>query len=144
MNTVGVRIFVLRKGVEHSHVLLLRDADDRWHPVRGAVEADENEAQAAVRRLAGATGLEPERLYAMPGLVRNRDPAAGAVGRIGMFVAFVAHDRDVRPGPEHAEHRWLRLEDAAELLAPGAARGELADVRARFLRQAPDESLRVV
>lgn len=145
--TVGVEIYVLRRAPTHdTEVLLLRDSgavDEAWHPVTAVLEAQEREADAATRAVYEAIAVEPQRLYAAAFSDDNDDPDDGPVGRIGVWVAFVDPKPRLEVEEEETDSRWSPLATADAKIASGAARRRAARVRQDFVRQAPDESLRV-
>lgn len=143
IRTVGIAVYVLRKHVTETEVLLLRAGHSGWSPVAGAIRSHETEAQAALRETVEETGLEPQRLYAAPFRSENREPEHGPVGRIGVFVAYV--DTDAAPGvdADEARARWLPFAEATTLLARSLHRDALSEVATRFVKRPPDEALRV-
>lgn len=153
IRTVGIAVYVLRKHVTQTEVLLLRAAgapDPRggstgagWRPVAGDIRTHETEAQAALRETVEGTGLEPERLYAAPFRSENREPDQGPVGRIGIFVAYVDAEAMPRVGADEAETCWLPLGEAGPLLARPVHRDALAEIATRFVKRPPDEALRI-
>jgi dATP pyrophosphohydrolase len=147
VSTIGVAVFALRRLAHRTQVLLLRRAagtfEGQWCPVAGSLRDGEPEAQAALRELREETALEPGRLYATTIAAENTDPALGRTGRIGVFVAFVSAEDEVRLDEEHNAHEWLALPQAAERLPLDAQRRALASVREEFVRRAPDEALRL-
>lgn len=143
-STCSVAVYVLRKVAGRTQVLLPRGGratDGGWCPSAATMDEDEREADAAVRRAAEEVGARPDRLYALPILAENRDAAAGPVGRIGLFVAFVSGSAALEP--EAGRSEWLDFDEAARTLASPAERDVLAEVRARFVRRPPDEALRI-
>ncbi|MEM9177527.1 MAG: hypothetical protein AAGC67_20105, partial [Myxococcota bacterium] len=78
---------------------------------------------------------EVSRLYASTLTVAVED------GRLGLFIGFLDDGADDAPLPAFFE--WLDLREASTRLA-GPWGELLADVRARFVAQSPDEALRVV
>ena len=147
VSTVGVAVFALRRLPQRTQVLLLRraggDFAGQWAPVAGVVREGEPEAQAALRELFEETALDPGRLYATTIAAENTDPARGRTGRIGVFVAFVSPEDEVRLDAEHNEHAWLAFPQASERLPLDAQRRVLASVREQFVRRSPDEALRL-
>jgi 8-oxo-dGTP pyrophosphatase MutT (NUDIX family) len=147
--TVGVAIFVLRRTARHeTEVLLLRRARGglrgQWSPVAGALEPEEREAEAALRELAEETSLDPDRLYAVPFSGRADDPDLGATGRIGLFVAWMDGDAEIRLDAENDRFEWCPLREAETRLPLAEQRRVLSRVAAEFVRRPPDESLRIV
>ena len=141
--TTGIAVFVLRRAsASDTEVLLLRgEARGGWSPVVGAIAADEREADAALRGVFEATALRPSRLYAATFLDQRDDPAHGAVGRTGVFVAFVEGDARVENAGEFG---WHSIRRATPLLDRDPERRALGHVLAEYVQQPPDESLRVL
>lgn len=148
LEKVGVRIYVLRKQVGRTEVLLVRPsagpARGEWAPVVGAIGDEETELGAALRALEEIAGLEPRRLYATSVFSESAEGALGRPGRMGVFVAFVGEEQLVQLAEDHSEHVWLSTGDAPARLGVGEAQSLLRTVEAQFCKRAPDEALRVL
>lgn len=147
LEKVGVRVYVLRKHVGVTEVLLVRSdagpAPGDWAPLAGAIGGEETELEAVLRGMAEA-GLEPRRLYATALFSESGEAAVGLPGRVGIFVAFVGEGQVVRLGADRGEHAWLSTADASQHLPLGEARALLRAVEQQFCKRAPDEALRIV
>lgn len=147
--TVAVSIFVLRRTPQHdTEVLLARSADapggPGWSPVGGSLRDDEREAEAALRELFEATSLEPERLYAAAFSGFDEGGPEGPGGRIGMFVAYVGGGAAVAGADGRPDLAWHPVREAAGRMAGESDRRAAERLVADFIRQAPDESLRIL
>ena len=115
-----------KRGTEFLVVLRSPEKLGYWHLVAGGVEWDEEPAAAAARELAEETGLEaaPTQLgepleydlSADPESVRERFPAGTRSIVVWPFVADAPARWEPTLDAEHVDHRWLDLDDAAELL----------------------------
>lgn len=149
--TTAVTVFVLRRTSRHeTEVLLIKRGgsdggqDQTWSPITGPLRAEEREADVIVRELFETTALQPERLYATPFSGVDEDVSRGAGGRIGIFVAYVGDEAEALYGDSPEDSRWFSIRQAAPLLSLESDQRAIARVVTDFVRQAPDESLRVL
>ncbi len=90
-----------------------------WHTIAGGIEPAEPPHAAALRELREETGLEADALEPMGDFAYTREAWEQEAGSRVHVHAFLV---DVEPGwepelnEEHDEYRWLRREEAAELL----------------------------
>jgi dATP pyrophosphohydrolase len=93
-------------------LVLLRHPRDGgyWHPVSGAVEAGESDADAAARELREETGLRAARLEPLG------DFAYGAGVTSSCFVTRAPAGWEPELNDEHTDYRWCSREEAERLL----------------------------
>jgi 8-oxo-dGTP diphosphatase len=90
-----------------------------WHPIAGGVEPDEPSRVAALRELREETGLEADELQSLGEFAYTRESWEEDAGlRVHVEAFLVDVDLGWEPclNEEHVEYRWLRREEAAELL----------------------------
>lgn len=115
-----VSVTVVRRAAFGAEVLLLRRTPERgafWQTVTGHVEPGEPPDVAAAREVAEETGLELT--LAQLDYRHSFLLGAGEVPRLGEETAFGGEwtgPGEVRLSAEHAEFRWVRWPEAAELL----------------------------
>ena len=97
----------------------------RWRVVTGKIEAGEAAWQAALRELREETGLQAERLLAVPYVNQFYEWEHDRINAIPVFLAVVDADAAIVLDGEHAEYAWLgaRGRAAERLGVAGAARG---------------------
>jgi dATP pyrophosphohydrolase len=136
----AVAVFVLRGSDELLRTLLLRRAHGAfagaWTPVMGGVDAGERATDTARRELREETGLVAETLYTAGELDAFYDPVKDRIVHVPFFVAEVESGA-VALDDAHDAHRWVRFEDAAELLAFAAQRRVLGEVHRAFVAREP-------
>jgi 8-oxo-(d)GTP phosphatase len=129
---------VLRgEGPDRSVALVHRPRYDDWSFPKGKLDADEDEATAAVREVEEETGLRC-RLGPSVGAVTYRDPRGRA--KVVRYFRMDADGGRFTPNREVDELRWVPIEDAAELLSYAHDRSLLR----QFLAGIPASALYVV
>jgi 8-oxo-dGTP pyrophosphatase MutT (NUDIX family) len=109
----------VRRGGEFLVAHRVPDGGGYWHAIAGGVEPGEEFHAAAVRELWEETGLRADELQPLGEFGYARESWESEPGLRVHVKAFLV---DVEPGwepqlnDEHDEYRWLRLEEAAELL----------------------------
>ena len=94
--------------------------------MHGRIESGEEPEDAATRELREETGLIASRLYSIrvqPFYIAKTHTVQLAVG----FAAIVDSSQPVQLGEEHADHKWLSSQAAAERLAWPGERAGLAE-----------------
>ena len=113
-----VDVYVVRPYRESWLVLVLQRSlttrcPTAWETVHGRVEPGERPEDAALRELREETGLAAERLYnvtVQPFYLHS----FGAVQMAVVFAVFVREPASVILGPEHQQHAWLSVAEAAK------------------------------
>jgi 8-oxo-dGTP pyrophosphatase MutT (NUDIX family) len=109
----------VRRGDEFLVAHRSAESGGYWHTIAGGVEAGEAFHVAALRELREETGLEADELQPLGEFAYTRESWEDEPGSRVHVEAFLI---DVQPGwepqlnEEHVEYRWLRREEAAELL----------------------------
>ena len=119
---------VLRgEGPDRSVALVHRPRYDDWSFPKGRLDADEDEATAALREVEEETGLRC-RLGPSVGAVTYRDPRGRA--KVVRYFRMDADGGRFTPNHEVDELRWVPIEDAARLLSYAHDRSLLRQVLA--------------
>jgi 8-oxo-dGTP pyrophosphatase MutT (NUDIX family) len=109
----------VRRGDEFLVAHRSPDSGAYWHPIAGGVEPGEEWQAAALRELCEETALEGAELQPIGEFAYVRESWESDPGLHVDVHAFLV---EVEPGwepelnEEHDEYRWLRREEAAELL----------------------------
>jgi len=95
------------------------DGGGYWHVIAGGVDEGEEWHAAAVRELREETGLEIERLEPIGEFTYLREAWESEPGldvEVHAFLCDVPAGWEPTLNEEHDEYRWLRRDEAAELL----------------------------
>lgn len=102
--------------------LLLKRADYEkypglWQMVTGSVNDNEKAFEAALREIKEETGLIPLKLWVVPNVNSYYSPEKDTVIMIPVFAAMVKESSKVIISSEHSDYKWVKKEEAKELLA---------------------------
>src|SRR3989339_423550 len=119
-----VEAHVIREVDNEIEFLLLKRAANEiypgvWQMVTGSIES-ENAYQTALREIKEETGLTPINFWVVPNINSFYSPGKDIIIMIPVFVAMVKENVIVTISEEHTEFKWVKKEEALQLLAwPG-------------------------
>ena len=141
-----VSVVVVRKIKGSPEVLLLKRAESlagTWCQIAGSIEENETGWQAALRELREETGLEPISFYSADICEQFYEPDRDVVTIAPVFVAFIDKQSEVILNQEHTDYRWLRFDEACQLVSFGGQRKVLRWIEDEFFKREPSEYLRI-
>ena len=109
----------VRRGDEFLVAHRSPDGGGYWHTIAGAVEPGEAFNVAALRELHEETGLAAAELQPLGEFAYIRESWEEEPGlrvHVEAYLVEVEPDWEPRLNEEHVEYRWLKREEAAELL----------------------------
>ena len=109
----------VRRGDEFLVAHRSPESGGYWHTIAGAVEPGEAFHVAALRELHEETGLQASGLQPLGEFAYVRESWEEEPGlrvHVEAFLLDVEPDWEPKLNEEHVEYRWLRREEAAELL----------------------------
>lgn len=116
----------------------------RWRVVTGKIEDGETAWEAAQRELFEETGLEPQRLLAVPYVNQFYEWEHDRINAIPVFLAVVDREAPITLDDEHVEAAWFDLETATGQLAwPGQREGLRAAAALLAEDRGPVEALEI-
>ena len=141
LESAGGVVYRLRRGtVEVAVVQTQRGA---WVLPKGAVERGEDPAQAAVREVTEETGIQAN-VEGSLGEIRYEvrpDLWTGFVPKVVHQFLLRATGGNIRPDPaEHAEARWVNIEDGVRMLHHANERSVLKRAEETLSQQGTDGS----
>lgn len=147
MRCTMVSVVVLRGEGPATRMLVAQRAGDYlhgvWSYIAGHIEQGEPGWQAALRELREETALAPKSFWATSYCEQFYAAASNTIEIVPAFVARVTDDASVHLNREHLAHRWVTLDEAADLLPFGSQRELVAYVRREFVEREPAEALRI-
>lgn len=119
-NLIEAHIF--RETKDAIEFLLLKRAPYQYYPnlwqmVSGKIKDSEKAYETALREIKEETGLSPNQLWIAPNINSFYSPDDEYISLIPVFAAKVDFDSIVKISNEHSEYKWLKPEDARNLLA---------------------------
>jgi dATP pyrophosphohydrolase len=88
-----------------------------WQMVSGKIKENENAYQTALREIKEETNLQPEKLWIVPNINSFYSPVEEYISLIPVFAAKVKYDSKVSISTEHSEFKWVKQDEAKNLLA---------------------------
>jgi dATP pyrophosphohydrolase len=85
--------------------------------VSGKIKENENAYQTALREIKEETNLQPEKLWIVPNINSFYSPVEEYISLIPVFAAKVKYDSKVSISTEHSEFKWVKKDEAKNLLA---------------------------
>ncbi|GMU96243.1 MAG: hypothetical protein AMXMBFR50_17590 [Ignavibacterium album] len=119
-NLIEAHIFREQNG--KIEFLLLKRAPYQYYPnlwqmVSGKIKENEKAYETALREINEETGLTPEKIWIAPNINSFYSPDDEYISLIPVFAAKVKYDSSVKISTEHSEYKWLKPEEAKNLLA---------------------------
>lgn len=119
-NLIEAHIFREKNG-ELEFLLLKRSPDEYypnlWQMVTGKIKENETAYSAVLREIKEETNLIPEKFWVAPTVNSFYSPDKDYICLIPVFAAKVSYDAEIKISKEHTEFRWLRPEEAKNILA---------------------------
>jgi 8-oxo-dGTP pyrophosphatase MutT (NUDIX family) len=109
----------VRRGEEFLVAHRSPESGGYWHTIAGTVEPGETFDAAALRELAEETGLAATELQPLGEFAYTRESWEDEPGlrvHVEAFLIDVQPDWEPNLNEEHDDYRWLRRDEAAELL----------------------------
>ena len=115
---IDCHVFNINNGV--PYYLLMRRSSGviyagSWRMVGGKIEEGEKAYETAIRELKEETGLTPSRLWSVPYTNNFYEASKDRINIIPVFAGEVS-SQQVILSKEHDAYRWVRYEEACELL----------------------------
>ena len=115
-----VDAYVFRKVENKIRFLLLKRANKKiyehlWQGVAGKIETGESAWQAALRELNEETGLQPKHMFIADHVSKFYEQIGDRINLVPVF-GIEVESEEVRLSDEHAEFRWMDVDEAEETL----------------------------
>ena len=88
-----------------------------WQMVSGKIKENETAYNAALREIKEETSLTPEKFWVAPTVNSFYSPDKDYICLLPVFAVKVKFDSEVVISDEHVEYKWLKPENAKQLLA---------------------------
>ncbi|HMN23922.1 MAG TPA: NUDIX pyrophosphatase [Ignavibacteriaceae bacterium] len=88
-----------------------------WQMVSGKIKENETAYNAALREIKEETNLTPEKFWVAPTVNSFYSPDKDYICLLPVFAVKVKFDSEVVISDEHVEYKWLKPENAKQLLA---------------------------
>jgi dihydroneopterin triphosphate diphosphatase len=138
-----VEVHVFRRSFDEVEYLLLKRAREQkvypglWQVVTGKIKPNEKAYETALRELKEETGFSPLRLWATPKVNQFYSAEKDAVYIVPVFAAEVNNTDEIVLCREHCKFRWMKPEDARNLL-PWEEQRNALDTLMYYLLKRPD------
>ena len=146
MRSSLIFLFALR-ACDHGHeVLLLKRTQTlagEWSQISGRMEDHEKAWETALRELKEETGLEAQRFYSSDICETYYGATQIVINFAPVFVAYVSETADVTLNFEHSAYRWVRFEDAVEMVPYGGQRRILRQIEEDFSKRSPSKHFEI-
>ncbi|MEO8232713.1 MAG: NUDIX pyrophosphatase [Ignavibacteriota bacterium] len=119
-NLIEAHIFREQNGI--LEFLLLKRSPEQYYPniwqmVSGKIKENETAYHAALREIKEETNLTPEKFWVAPTINSFYSSDKDYICLLPVFASKVKFDSKVVLSKEHVEYKWLKPEDAKQLLA---------------------------
>ncbi|MCX6154250.1 MAG: NUDIX domain-containing protein [Candidatus Kapabacteria bacterium] len=121
-NTIQAHVARYNKSSERFEHLILQRADNEkiypsiWQVVTGMIDGDETAIAAAIREFSEETGLNFQRMWAIPYLTSFFNHRNNSVSFAPVFGFIVDYNDEVILSCEHQDYSWLELDSALSRL----------------------------
>ncbi len=134
-NLIEAHIF-RERNVEIEFLLLKRSPEQYypniWQMVSGKIKENETAYNAALREIKEETSLTPEKFWVAPTVNSFYAPDKDYICLLPVFAARVKDECEIKLSKEHTEYKWVKPEEAKQLLAWDGQR-ESVDVIVDFI-----------
>ncbi len=119
-NLIEAHIFRIING--EIEFLLLKRSPDQYYPniwqmVSGKIKENETAYNAALREIKEETNLTPQKFWVAPTVNSFYSPDKDYICLLPVFAAKVECNCEIKISNEHTEYKWVRPEEAKQLLA---------------------------
>lgn len=119
-NLIEAHIFRIING-EIEFLLLKRSPNqyypNLWQMVSGKIKENETAYNAALREIKEETNLIPEKFWVAPTVNSFYSPDKDYICLLPVFAAKVDCNCEIKISSEHTEYKWVKSEEAKQLLA---------------------------
>ena len=119
-NLIEAHIFREQHG--RIEFLLLKRSPDEYYPnlwqmVSGKIKENETAYKTAIREIKEETSLSPEKFWVAPTVNSFYSPDKDYICLLPVFAAKVKFESKVILSKEHVEYKWVKPEEAKQMLA---------------------------